>query len=156
MRFAGSTLWWAPVGGVVVAGGLFAMRFGLPHSLIAGLAVAIAILALPQMFAGERLELPAVPFDSRDGARREVSSLTWSLLARTGVSTQARLQLQRLAGATLADAGVDPSTPDGARQARQILGASADDFRRNPHDAPLDARGAGAILTTLEKLESTR
>lgn len=143
------------LGGCALAGILVALGFRLVHALI-GAAVGVLVVAvLAQLDHGEHVALPKLPYERRDGARTEVSSLSWSLTGRTGVTLPAQRRLRQACVQSLREQGVDVETPAGRDQARTLLGQGVVEFVLDPDAPPPDIRTIQRTLDRLESMEST-
>lgn len=98
---------WRAVG-TGLAAGLLANAVGIGElsSVLVGLAVAVAGVVVLALDAGEGYQWPPDDLAQTDGARREISSLTWSFVGRDGrVSENAVKHLQEVASRRLARHG---------------------------------------------------
>jgi hypothetical protein len=146
--------WWTLVAAVVVSGVVVLMGFDVAHGLVAGLTLALVVLLVAHLDLGERVELPRLPYDNRDGARSEVSSISWSLLGRDGVTAEGQQHLRRLVRASLTEAGVDVDTAPGRVRAEELLGTDAVRLATDPAASAPSAGRVQSLVTTLESLES--
>src|SRR5690625_7838344 len=87
-----------------VAGPALALLIGtdLPHSLLIGGTLAAAPLVVRALPFGSRATWPVLPYGRRDGARRDVSSLTWTMIDRGGgISSTGERRLRTVLTAAL-------------------------------------------------------
>lgn len=146
---------WTAIGAVVVAGAVVLLGYGIAHGLVAGTALALVVLAAGHLGLGERVELPRLPYDNRSGSRLEVSSISWSLYGRDGMTAEGRRHLRRLLLRVLAARGIDADEAAGRERADRLLGADVVRFATDPASPAPDARRVRAIVLTLETLEDT-
>lgn len=113
------THWWPwLLLGLIVAIVCYLPGLDLAHSLLLGMAVAVAPLLVKAFEEGSRTLWPPLPFNRRDGVRREVSALQWSLAAGKEEKIAQRVRAALLAG--LAARGITPaqSLPQALASAR--------------------------------------
>ena len=148
---------WILVGaiGLVIAVLLVVIGFDVPHGVLGGLVWVIGILLLVNLDLGQRVALPRLPFGRRDGARTEVSSLSWSLYGTEGITYHGQQHLRRVCTNALTEAGVDLDAPDGPERARALLGPRITDFLLDPESLPPDVHTVRATVLILEKLEKS-
>ncbi len=147
----------AVVAAAVLATLLVLVGFDVPHGVLAGIGVVVALQVLAHLGLGQRVALPRLPFGRRDGTRTEVSSLSWSLHGGSdGVAPSAQRQLRRVAITALGEAGVALDDDEGRRRAVELLGAPMTDFLLDRQTRPLDARAVRAAVLRLEKLQEPR
>lgn len=108
-------------------------------------AACLAVGALPPAgSAGIRSPWPALPYGRRDGARRDVSTLTWTLMNREGqFSSKGTLRVRAVLLEALRLRGIDPATTSGAARTAQLLGEDVAQWlappdQAQPHQAPPD------------------
>lgn len=148
--------WWAAAGasaGISLL--LLLIGSDLPHALLGGLLVIFAVIVAAHLALGQKVALPRLPFDRRDGARTEVSSLSWALYGNEGVTAQAARQLRGICRDGLTEAGIDVGTATGRERAAALLGEPMTSFIVDP-DAPApDIRSVRTAVTALENLEKS-
>ena len=128
---------WAPLAAAILTP-LFALLIGtgLPHALLLGGVVVVAILVSRTLPYGSRAAWPVLPYGRRAGARRDVSSLTWTMIDRGGsISSSGEQRLRTVLTAALELRGVDLASTDGGEQAAAIVGPSVARWLSDP-DAP--------------------
>jgi hypothetical protein len=148
--------WWG-VAGVAVGIAVILVLIGsdLPHAVLGGLLWVVGVIVVVNLGLGQRVSLPRLPFDRRDGARTEVSSLSWALYGSDGVSTQAARMLRQVCRDGLTEAGIDVGTATGVSRSTELLGAPLTAFLIDPDAPPPDVRVVRAAVLTLEKLEKS-
>ncbi len=150
---------WSPLAAAIAAPAL-ALLIGtdLPHALLIGgtLAVATLVLRAPQL--GSRATWPVLPYGRRDGARRDVSSLTWTMIDRGGaISSSGERRLRSVLTDALELRGVDLTTAAGREQATDLVGAGVTRWLTDPHSPAPDPRAVRRILPrVLETTPPTR
>ncbi|WP_156252403.1 hypothetical protein [Pseudactinotalea terrae] len=148
--------WWAVAGtGVGIVGILALIGSDLPHALLGGLLWLIGVLVVIHLGVGQRVSLPRLPFDRRDGARTEVASLSWALYGNEGVTPQAARQLRHLCRDGLAEAGIDVDTPTGRARAAELLGDPLTAFVVDPDSPPPPVKAVRTAVHALENLEKS-
>ncbi|WP_420114923.1 hypothetical protein [Pseudactinotalea sp.] len=148
--------WWG-VAGIAVAVAVVLRLIGsdVAHALLGGMLVVVAVLILAHLGIGQKVALPRLPFDRRDGARTEVSSLSWSLYGTEGVTPQAARALRGICRAGLSEAGIAVETPEGEARSVSLLGAPLTTFLIDPDAPPPDVRAVRAAVHVLENLEKS-
>lgn len=123
----------------------------LVHCLLLS-AACLAIGALPPAgAAGIRSPWPPLPYGRRDGARRDVSTLTWTLMSREGgLSSKGRQRVHAVLHEALRLQGIDPDTTAGARRAESLLGREVAAWLADPGSRPLDPVQLSTALSALE------
>lgn len=148
--------WWgAGAAGVVVVVLLVVVGIDPAHAVLGGLVWMVGIVVLVNLGLGQRVALPRLPFDRRDGARTDVSSLSWALYRADGVTPYAQRRIREVYRTGLADAGIDVDTPLGAERAAAILGQQVTTFVTDPHAPPPDVHAVRTAVIALEKLEKS-
>lgn len=120
-------LWWyLPIEALVILLIQQAVGFDVIHALLAitvAAAVTILVVALPDV------QPPRWPRESatrRDGAREQISALSWAFMTRDeSVSTRGLQAVRRTATVRLALHGIDLADPAHAPAARELLGTGA-------------------------------
>ncbi|SDC16707.1 hypothetical protein SAMN05216410_1312 [Sanguibacter gelidistatuariae] len=120
-------LWWyLPLEALVILLAQQAMGFAPAHALLAitaAAAVTVMLVALPDI---QEPRWPRESSDRRDGARDQVTALSWAFMTRDeSVSTRGLHAVRKAATARLALHGVDLADPAHARAARELLGQGA-------------------------------
>lgn len=148
--------WWA-VAGIAVGIAVIMVLIGsdLPHAVLGGMLLVVAVIVVVNLGLGQRVSLPRLPFDRRDGARTEVSALSWALYGTEGVSTQAARTLRQVCRDGLTEAGIDVETPSGVGRSTELLGEPLTTFLVDPEAPPPDVRVVRAAVLALEKLEKS-
>ncbi|TDE97495.1 hypothetical protein EXU48_04715 [Occultella glacieicola] len=147
--------WW--VWPVVVGTGapILAFTIGLDvaHSLMIGLGVAVVVAGSRVIGLGDQAVWPRLPFGRRDGARRDVSSLSWSLYGQQHELTgSGRRRLRRVCLDTLELGDIRLDTPEGVRAAEDLLGRPVTEFLLDEDRPAPDLRGVHRTLTALTKV----
>ena len=128
---------WAPVAAAIVTP-VFALLIGadLPHALLLGGVLVVATLVSKALPYGSRAAWPVLPYGRRAGARRDVSSLTWTMIDRSGsISSTGEQRLHAVLTAALELRGVDLAATKGREQAAAIVGPGVAHWLTDP-DAP--------------------
>ena len=122
----------AGVTGAAVLVGAVAWAIGVPLAHSAFLMTVVATIAAGYAIRSLRDGVPLEGFNPvastmrRDGARRDVVELSWSLSSRSGtVSQSAARRLGVVAERRLAHHGIDLGDPHGAAEAQRLLGTRA-------------------------------
>ena len=145
---------WVTVSAVVVPVAVFAAGADLAHALLAGLAGAVVVVVLRSMPLGEHVMFPRLPFAAHEGARRDVSSLSWTLYGRGGMTVSGQRRLRRVALDALDHAGIDVTTAPGRAEAERLLGRGLLTFLLDPDPSrPPDARTVERCVAALETLD---
>ncbi|MFJ2297910.1 hypothetical protein [Oerskovia paurometabola] len=85
----------------------------LPHTLALTVALLVALVLSRRIDTGHDPQHRALPDTNRDGARRDLSDLTWAMHGSHGrVSERAHRRVRALAATALADEGIDLHSPD--------------------------------------------
>jgi hypothetical protein len=149
---------WLAAGGcgVLIAALLAVIGIDLPHAVIGGTLWMVGVVVVVHLGTGQRVSLPRLPFDRRDGARTEVSSLSWSLYGSDGISTDAQRHLRKVCLTALDEAGIDLATDTGRERAAALLGSPSTAFLVDGTAPPPDARAVRATVIALEKLEKAQ
>lgn len=114
-------------GALLVATGttLALLGLDLPHALALTLTLLLALVLSRRIQTGHDPEHRALPDNNRDGARRDLSDLTWAMHGSHGrVSERAHRRVRALAATALADEGIDlhSTDPSQVRAAADRLG----------------------------------
>ena len=128
---------WAPLAAAIVTP-LFALLIGadLPHALLLGGGLVVATLVSKALPYGNRAAWPVLPYGRRAGARRDVSSLTWTMIDRSGsISSTGEQRLRRVLTDALELRGVDLHSTGGRDQAAAVVGSGVAGWLTDP-DAP--------------------
>lgn len=140
---------WGALAGAVAAT-VLALLVGtdLAHALLIGSALAAAALVTRALPLGSRASWPVLPYGRRDGARRDVSSLTWTMIDRNGViSSTGEARLRTVLTSALELRGVDLAAPSGRAQAATVVGDQVARWLTDT-DAPTpDPRTVRRVLT---------
>ncbi|MFF3063680.1 hypothetical protein ACFVQ3_03905 [Oerskovia sp. NPDC057915] len=112
---------------LLVATGITLAYLGLdlPHAIALTVALLIALVLARRTDAGHDPQHHALPDTNRDGARRDLSDLTWAMHGSHGrVSERAHQRVRALAATALAGEGIDlrSTDPDQVRAASARLG----------------------------------
>lgn len=141
--------------GAAIAGVLLVIGVHPAHAVLGGLLWLVVALVLVHMAIGQRVALPRLPFESRSGARTEVSSLSWSLYGVGGMTVEGQRHLERVLRLVLTEHGIEVSTTAGAERAGALLGRDAVGLLTDPSAPPPTPRTVRTIVLALEKLERT-
>lgn len=128
---------WAPLAAAILTP-LFALLIGtdLAHALLLGGALVVATLVSKALPYGNRAAWPVLPYGRRAGARRDVSSLTWTMIDRSGsLSSTGEQRLRTVLTAELELRGVDLGSAGGREQAATVVGGGVAGWLTDP-DAP--------------------
>ncbi|GAB2966656.1 hypothetical protein [Actinotalea caeni] len=146
---------WLGIGAAVVAVLLAVTGIDPAHAVLGGLLLAIGVLVLVHLGVGQRVALPRLPFDRREGVRTEVSSLSWALYRPDGVTPHALRRIRQVCRTGLAEASIDVDSTLGAERAAALLGQQVATFLTDPAAPPPDAHAVRAAVLALEKLEKS-
>ncbi|MBK5248423.1 MAG: hypothetical protein JJE50_03165 [Actinomycetales bacterium] len=145
---------WVRVSIVVVPMVVYLAGAGLAHALAVTLVWAGTAIVMMSLPLGDRVLWPRLPYGRHDGARREVSSLSWTLYGRGQVTPFGQRRLREVALAAFDHAGVDLATAQGRSHAEQLLGRRLLLFLLDPRSAPApDARAVQRCVAALETLD---
>jgi len=100
---------------LLVATGIALTYLGLdlPHATALTVALLLALVLSPRIDPGHDPQHHALPDTNRDGARRDLSDLTWAMHGSHGrVSERAHRRVRALAATALADEGIDLHSTD--------------------------------------------
>jgi len=144
-------LWLPGIIALVLLGLGLLIGLDLAHSLLLGVAC-LAVGVLPSLgAAGIRSPWPSLPYGRRDGARRDVSTLTWTLMSREGrLSSKGRQRVLTVVQDALRQRGIDTGTVAGAARAESLLGREVTGWLADPDSRPLDPARLSAALAALE------
>lgn len=99
------------------------------------------------------LRFPLLPYNRQDGARREVSNLTWSLYGdHGGLARPAVRRLHSAAMRAAHHAGIDLESTSGRARAQSALGTPLLAFLDDPFREPVGAAELSSYLSAIEKL----
>lgn len=146
---------WLIAGAAVIATLLVVIGIGPAHAILGGLVFVIGILVIANLGLGQRVALPRLPFDRREGVRTEVSSLSWALHRPDGVNPFAQRRIRDVYRTGLAEAGIDVGTTLGAERAAALLGQQVATFLADPGAPPPDVHAVRNAVIALEKLEKS-
>ncbi len=112
---------------LLVATGIALALLGLdlPHALALTVTLLVALVLSRRVDPGHDPQHRALPDTNRDGARRDLSDLTWAMHGSHGrVSERAHRRVRALAATALADEGIDlhSADPEQVRAAADRLG----------------------------------
>lgn len=139
--------------------GLVAYWIGLSavHTVLLVICLLLIASASPITGVPVWMQFRRLPYDRKDGARREVSNLSWALYGdRRTLARPAVVRVHRSGVRACAHAGIDLDTGHGRERARDELGADALDFLTDPLARPLTAGHLSTLLSAFEKLDLTR
>ncbi|HLR27684.1 MAG TPA: hypothetical protein VK086_03245 [Ruania sp.] len=144
-------LWLPGIIALVLLGLGLLIGLDLAHSLLLG-AACLAVGVLPSLGAGGiRSRWPALPYGRRDGARRDVSTLTWTLMSREGrLSSKGRQRVHAVVQDALRQRGIDAGTAAGTARAESLLGREVTGWLADPDSRPLDPAQLSSALAALE------
>ncbi|UFU03964.1 hypothetical protein LQF12_05020 [Ruania suaedae] len=153
-------LWWC-VGAVAFTAAAWAIGLDLARALLLTGAIAAAALLVQWLAFATHSPWPVLPYGRRDGARRDVASLTWMMESRGRLSETGARRLHRAITATLALAEERPEQfrqhdQHGRRHhdlAQEIFGPEIAHWLERPDQAPPPTRaGAQAAIAAAETL----
>ncbi|WP_148239383.1 hypothetical protein [Ruania zhangjianzhongii] len=142
---------WAPLAAAIVTP-LFALLIGadLPHALLLGGGLVIATLVSRALPYGNRAAWPVLPYGRRAGARRDVSSLTWTMIDRSGsISSTGEQRLRTVLTAALELRGVDLDSTSGREQAAAVVGSGVARWLSDPEAPTPDPRAVRRTIAHL-------
>lgn len=129
---------------------------GLSLSHVALLVLSLALIFVCTQAAGlpSSSHFPRLPYNRRDGTRRDVSSLSWSLYGNDrALNDPAVRRLWTVGQRACHHAGIDFGSAAGRGRAEELLGPSALAFLDDPDATAVDARGMSEYLTAFERLD---
>lgn len=140
----------------VVLAAVFAFSWGATVRHTALVIACVLLAAVAFQFAGNGVELrfPTLPYTRRDGARRDVSNLSWSLYGDDrAVRPHAVIRVHDAAMRACHFAGLEVDTSDGQANARRVLGDDAVNFLIDPRSRPTSTQRLTELLKVFEQLE---
>lgn len=149
---------WSPLLAAVAGPGL-ALLVGtdLPHALLIGGTLATATLVVRALPFGSRATWPVLPYGRRDGARRDVSSLTWTMIDRSGqISSTGEQRLRAVLTAALELRGTDVTTTAGRERASTLVGADVARWLTDPEAPAPDPRAVRRIIARVQETDHTK
>lgn len=145
---------WATAVSVGVAVLTWWLGLGLAHAVLLAPAIALAFACIQVAGLPSTSRFPRLPYNRRDGTRRDVSSLSWSLYGNDrSLNDPAVRRLWTAGQRSCQHAGLDLDTPAGRDRAGELLGDSAIAFLDDPDSVPVDARQMSHYLTAFERLD---
>lgn len=148
---------WAPVAAAIVTPA-FALLIGadLPHALLLGGVLVVATLVSKALPYGSRAAWPVLPYGRRAGARRDVSSLTWTMVDRSGsISSSGEQRLRTVLTEALELRGVDLDSTDGREQAAGVVGAGVARWLTDPEAPTPDPRAVRQTIAGVLETNGT-
>ncbi|SED71298.1 hypothetical protein [Ruania alba] len=147
---------WYPFLGALGIGALaWVIGVHLPHALLLTGLVAALTLVVSVLDVGSQTTWPGLGFGRRDGARRDVSTLTWSMLDGTGgLSGVGAARLHRALTETLRLTRTDATS----RRATELFGPRVARWLTEPpgtENPPPDRATARRAMATAETLLRT-
>jgi hypothetical protein len=147
------------VGVVAILAGAGCWFFGLAvvpaivvALVLAGLGITLRIITLPV----ENLEWPPAPPEPSDGARREVSELTWSLRTPGGVVDERIVErVRRIADTGLRRRQLDLDNPAHRAQIERLVGPQTYALLSSPERRRISLSTLLSELSVLEALEKS-
>ena len=146
------------IASVVVAISIAALLYwiGLSgrHSVLLVVCLLLVAAVSPIVGVPAWIQFRRLPYQRRDGTRREVSTLSWALYGKNAALREPALRRLHSAGMRACrHAGVDLDSAPGRRRAAAILGPDALAFLDDPRATPVDARRMRHYLTAFERLD---
>jgi hypothetical protein len=143
------------LGCTLIPAAAYAIGIDLVHSLLIASAVAGGMTVLRMLSIGEDSFWPQLNGRGREGNRREVLRLSWTLKSKVSSSNH-RVVIQRLhalATRRLAELGIDFNDPADQGRASDVLGATAYQVLTG---AKLSPRSMVRCVDVLEALQTER
>lgn len=148
-------VWLSSVIALIVVGLGLMVGLDPAHCLILGASTLLIFLLTQAGSTGIRSPWPRLPYGRRDGARRDVSTLTWTLIDRHGrLSSRGAHRVHTVLHEALRLRDIDPATPPGSAHAEALLGRGVARWLADPDAAPPAPELLGAALTTLARTEA--
>jgi hypothetical protein len=120
--------------------------------VLAGLGITLGIITVP----ADNIEWPPAPPEPTDGARREVSELTWSLRTPGGVVDERIVQrVRRIAVTSLRRRQLDLENPAHRAQIERLVGESMYALLSSPERRRVSLATLLSELSILEALEKS-
>lgn len=143
---------------LAVVAGVAALLFWLGlsgrYTVLLAVSLLLVVALIPTIGVPGRVGFARLPYQRRDGARREVSSLSWMLYGdQTTLRGPAVHRLHAAGRRACGHAGIDLDSAAGRRHAAEVLGAEVLAFLDDPTAVPVDARRMGRYLTAFERLD---
>ncbi|MGV8978241.1 MAG: hypothetical protein ACOH17_09370 [Cellulomonas sp.] len=112
--------------GVAAAAGALLLGVDLVHALVIGIGIAVVIVVAWTVDMSPDPGWTRAPVPGRDGARGELSTLSWTMVGRDGRVGERALRRVRAVGASrLARLGLDVADPADADAIHALVGARA-------------------------------
>ncbi|HLS13289.1 MAG TPA: hypothetical protein VK095_02130 [Beutenbergiaceae bacterium] len=155
-RAAKARRWWiwTAVGTAGLIAGAWWLGVAPGYAVLLGLCLALVSACARAADVPSWVRFPRLPYNRRDGARRDVSTLSWSLYGQgRNLNERALLRLHRAGVAACRHAGVDLDDDEGRARAADLLGTQTADFLLDPAAAAVDARRMSHLLDDFEQLD---
>lgn len=124
------------------------------HSVLLGVSLLLISAAIPISGVPAVVRFRRLPYQSRDGARREVSTLSWAIYGNRSTLREPAVRRLHSAGVRACrHAGVDLESGPGRERASQVLGEDVVAFLDDPRATPVDASRMRHYLTAFERLD---
>lgn len=124
------------------------------HSVLLGVCVLLVVAFLPLTGVPAWVRFRRLPYQRRDGARREVSTLSWALYGNHATLREPAVRRLHEAGTRACQhAGLDLVTATGRSHAVEVLGPATLAFLDDPLAHPVDADRMRAHLTAFDRLD---
>ena len=132
-----------------------ALGFPMTHAIMAIITAATVTVLVTELPTIRHPHWPRVPTGSRDGARDQISALSWAFMTRDETISARGLQaVRQVASTRLALHGVDLDDPAQEPAARALLGDASYDLLRSPHTATMAQ--VGRCIDRLAEITPTR
>lgn len=145
---------WTAVGTAGLIAGAWWLGVAPAYAVMLGLCLALVSACARVAGIPSWVRFPRLPYNRRDGARRDVSTLSWSLYGQgRNLNERALLRLHRAGVGACRHAGIDLDGADGQALAADLLGTETARFLRDPATAAVDARRMSHLLDDFEQLD---
>src|SRR5690625_4537140 len=142
------------IGAVALFASAVWLGVSVAHSALLGVCVLLVAAFVPLTGVPGWVRFRRLPYHRRDGARREVSTLSWALYGNVATLREPAVRRLHDAGTRACHhAGIDLTTTAGRAQAADLLGEATLAFLDEPLARPIDAHRMRAHLTAFNRLD---
>lgn len=117
--------------------------------VVAGLGATVGLITVPTGAGG----WPPAPPEPKDGARREVSELSWALRPSGALNDRVLERVRNIAAVSLSRRHLDLENPAHRQRIEGLVGASLSPFLISAGGGGGDLKGLLILLRTLERLD---
>lgn len=145
---------WTATGALALVVLAWWLGLAIPHALLLGLCLALVSACARATGIPTWVRFPRLPYNRRDGARRDVSTLSWSLYGQgRNLNERALGRLHRAGLQACRHAGIDLDSATDRDHLADLLGEPALQFLVDPGAEPVDARRMSQLLNAFERLD---